>query len=317
MLSISNPMKSAGTAVAYYLDQRKEDYYLNGIDKQGRWAGGLAAKFGLQGSAVKRGEFRNVLDAFSPDGQQALVQNAGKTKRDACWDMTFSVPKEVAVLWALSPPATRRLIEQEVQESVQAVLTKAQEVGGISRSGPGGKVKERADLIWARFFEGTSRAQDPQPHVHAVLVNLGRRQDGTFGALYTPNLFRAGHDPQPGSLQAGGGPAAPANLFRAGHDPQPGRAREAHHRRAVRPTGAPDRPGNPSQATDAFALGPGLGPGSVRAGSGWGNAVSLLQTAPHVGRAESALATALAGPCDGAGGRAEGPGPAPSAWTLR
>jgi len=172
------------------MDERKEDYYLNGIDKQGRWAGGLAARFGLQGSPVKRAEFRNVLDGFSPDGQRALVQNAGKTKRDACWDMTFSVPKEVAVLWALSPPATRRLIEQEVQESVQAVLTKAQEVGGISRSGPGGKIKERAELMWATFFEGTSRAQDPQPHVHAVLVNLGRRQDGTFGALYTPNLFR-------------------------------------------------------------------------------------------------------------------------------
>lgn len=183
-------MKSAGTAVAYYMDERKEEYYLNGVDKQGRWFGGAAEKFGLLGRAVTQQEFRNLLDGFSPDGQQALVQNAGQSKRDACWDMTFSVPKEVAVLWAMSPPATRRLIEEEVQEAVQAVLTKAQEVGGITRSGPGGKIKERADLMWATFFEGTSRAQDPQPHVHAVLVNLGRRQDGSFGALYTPNLFR-------------------------------------------------------------------------------------------------------------------------------
>ncbi len=183
-------MKSAGTAVAYYLDERKENYYLNGIDKHGRWAGELAAKFGLLGGAVTRAEFRHVLDGFSPDGQQALVQNAGQPKRDACWDMTFSVPKEVAVLWALSPATTRHLIEREVQASVEAVLTKAQDVGGITRRGPGGKIKERAELLWATFFEGTSRAQDPQPHVHAVLINLGRQPDGSFGALYTPNLFR-------------------------------------------------------------------------------------------------------------------------------
>lgn len=35
MLSISNPMKCVAEAVAYYLDERKENYYLNGIDKEG------------------------------------------------------------------------------------------------------------------------------------------------------------------------------------------------------------------------------------------------------------------------------------------
>jgi conjugative relaxase-like TrwC/TraI family protein len=183
-------MKSAGTAVAYYLDERKEEYYLNGIDKQGRWFGGAAEEFGLAGRTVTQQEFRNLLDGFSPDGREALVQNAGQSNRDACWDMTFSAPKEVAVFWAMSPPATRRLIEQELLESAQAALTKAQEVAGITRSGPGGKIKERAELMWATFLEGSSRAQDPQPHIHAVLVNLGRRQDGRFGSLYTPNLFR-------------------------------------------------------------------------------------------------------------------------------
>ncbi len=190
MLSISNPMKGVGAAVQYYLDERKEDYYLNGLDKQGRWYGGAAEKLGLAGRPVTREEFRNLLDGFTPDGREALVQNAGQPNRDACWDMTFNVPKELSVVWAMSPPATRQLIEQEVQEAVKVTLTKAQEIGGITRSGPGGKIKERADLMWATFQEGTSRAQDPHLHIHAVLINFGRRQNGRFGSLYTPNLFR-------------------------------------------------------------------------------------------------------------------------------
>ena len=189
MLSISNPMKSAGGAVAYYLDEAKEDYYLNGIDKQGRWFGGAAHALGLSGT-VDRESFRNLLEGFAPDRSKPLVQNAGEEGRTACWDMTFNAPKAVSVLWAMSTPELRRKIEAIHRQAVETALEKAEQVGGITRRGPGGRIHERASLLWATFQEGTSRAQDPHLHTHAVLQNLALRSDGTTGSLHTTNLFR-------------------------------------------------------------------------------------------------------------------------------
>jgi hypothetical protein len=57
-----------------------------------------------------------------------LVQNAGHPKRDAAWDLTFSAPKSVSVLWALVPEPIRQQIEQAHQAAVGAgdVLRAAQ-----------------------------------------------------------------------------------------------------------------------------------------------------------------------------------------------
>lgn len=189
MLSISHPMKSAAAAVEYYANERKADYYLNGIDQEGRWFGGAATRLGV-GQTVQREQFLNLLNGFTPDGREPLVQNAGKEGRQACWDMTFNAPKSVSVLWAVSPPVVRQQLETDHRESVETALRVAEEIGGIVRSGPGGKVKERAGLLWATFQEGTSRAQDPHLHTHAVLINLGCRENGRCGAISTANLFR-------------------------------------------------------------------------------------------------------------------------------
>ena len=189
MLSLSHPMKSAAAAVDYYTDERKEDYYLNGIDKKGLWFGKAAQPLGL-GQTVQREEFRNLLNGFSPDGGKGLVQNAGHPDRQACWDMTFNDPKAVSTFWAMSPLDVRRQIEECRREALHTTLRIAEEIGGITRTGPGGKIKEPAELLWATFQEGTSRAQDPHLHTHAVLINLGRRQSGTYGSISTLNLFR-------------------------------------------------------------------------------------------------------------------------------
>lgn len=189
MLSISTPMKSVAGAVDYYMDQRKEDYYLNGVDKVGRWFGSGAERLNL-GTVVERKVFSRLLNGYSPDGREALVQNAGRPHRQACWDMTFNAPKSVSVLWAMAEPNARQLVEQAHQQAVQSALRVAEEVAGITRRGPGGKIQEQAGLVWAVFQEGTSRAQDPHLHSHAVLCNLGLRSDGTTGSIATQNLFR-------------------------------------------------------------------------------------------------------------------------------
>ena len=189
MLSISDAMTASGL-VHYYMGNGQEAYYFDDIRQEGRWEGKAVAKLNLP-PTVTRPEFHHLLLGYSPDGQHPLVQNAGHPKRDAAWDLTFSAPKSVSVLWALAPEPVRKQIEQAHQAAVREALAYVEDVAGLTRRGKGGVIKERADLVFGTFFHGESRAHDPNIHSHAVLVNLGLRQDGTTGALWTMDIFRA------------------------------------------------------------------------------------------------------------------------------
>ena len=103
MLSISKPMHGAGQG-NYYLGLAREDYYLSGGEPPGLWHGEGASRLGLSG-VVEPEKFRNLLNGFSPDRLHPLAQNAGRNDRQSGWDLTFSAPKSVSVLWALSDSA--------------------------------------------------------------------------------------------------------------------------------------------------------------------------------------------------------------------
>jgi hypothetical protein len=45
-------------------------------------------------------------------------------------------------------------------------------------------------LVLAAFLHSTSRAQDPQLHLHTILLNVGVRADGTTGTLEPKGLYR-------------------------------------------------------------------------------------------------------------------------------
>ena len=181
---------TASGLVPYYMGNGQEAYYFDDIRQEGRWEGKAVAKLNLP-PTITRPEFHHLLLGYSPDGQNPLVQNAGHPKRDAAWDLTFSAPKSVSVLWALAPEPVRKEIEQAHHEAVREALAYVEDVAGLTRRGKGGVIKERADLLFGTFFHGESRAHDPNIHSHAVLVNLGLRQDGTTGALWTMDIFRA------------------------------------------------------------------------------------------------------------------------------
>ena len=78
MMSIE-AMSGAGQG-SYYIDLAREDYYLEGGEPPGRWFGKGANALELSGS-VEKEEFRQVLQGYSPDGKNELVQNAGKENR--------------------------------------------------------------------------------------------------------------------------------------------------------------------------------------------------------------------------------------------
>ena len=171
-----------------YLIDGLLDYYVEGLDNQGRWQGQGATKLGLHGR-VDRIAFYNVLEGRSPDGKHNLVQNAGHEHRQCYWDLVFSPPKSVSVLWVMLPEHLREQIVQAHNESVQETLAFMEQEAGFTRRGKGGTIIERVPLAFATFLHGTSRAHDPLVHTHCALINLCVREDGSTGSLRTEEIF--------------------------------------------------------------------------------------------------------------------------------
>lgn len=186
MLSISQPIKGSGHS-DYYMDLAREDYYTGGGEPPGQWQGQGAEALGLTGK-VEADHLKGLFEGYSPDGE-ALVQNAGHENRHSAWDLTFSAPKSVSVVWSQAPEEIRREIQAAHSEAVKSALTYLEHEAASTRRGKEGKTLEGAGLVVATFEHGTSRAQDPQLHTHAVVLNVAVREDGTTGALETKGIF--------------------------------------------------------------------------------------------------------------------------------
>ena len=177
-------------ALKYFTDLAREDYYTHGGEPPGLWLGEGAKALGLSGK-VDKDELRNLFRGFSPDGLDILVQGAGKTGKDGRprhhpgWDATFSAPKSLSVLWSQADPELRAKIQKAHLAAVKDAVAYLEHAVAYTRRGKGGEVIERAPgLVVAAFEHGTSRAQDPEVHTHALILNVVPRHDGTTGTLY-------------------------------------------------------------------------------------------------------------------------------------
>ncbi len=185
MLSISR----LGGNLNYYLELATAEYYLKGGEPPGVWIGSGAAALGLCGQIDPK-QFENIAKGFSPDGDRKLVQNAGKEGRRIGWDLTFSAPKSVSVLWAISPEPIRKKIQKAHFDAVQTALTYLEEKAAVSRVGKGGRDSTKARLVVGLFEHGTSRAGDPQLHSHALVTNLGVDGEGKTRTILSRPIYQ-------------------------------------------------------------------------------------------------------------------------------
>lgn len=191
MLSISRPRSAAG-AVSYYLhlaekNGRPDEYYTKEGDA-GVWLGSGAEHLGLAGE-VDGKLFAALAAGFAPDGSP-MVQNAGDPERVAGWDLTFSAPKSVDVIWALAGEDLQKRIEAAQAQAVARTLEFVEEHAAWVRTGKGGGELEQCKLITAAFLHGTSRELDPKVHTHLFVFNQGVREDGRTASLDSRELFR-------------------------------------------------------------------------------------------------------------------------------
>lgn len=171
----------------YYLALAREDYYLLGGEPPGIWAGSGSDELGL-GRQVEQGDLRNLLQGFGRDGTP-LIQNAGHARHQAGWDLTFSAPKDVSVVWAVASETTRREIQNAQLTAVKAAIRYLEKHAAFTRTGKGGVNSERVKLLVACFEHGTSRAQDPQLHTHALVLNVCVSETGQTRTLLSRPLY--------------------------------------------------------------------------------------------------------------------------------
>ncbi|MFW7382343.1 MAG: MobF family relaxase, partial [Oligoflexus sp.] len=183
MLSIG-AIGGSGKAHNYYAK-----YCQEAGEEEGQWVGQAKGRMGLEGS-VSADTMKELLAGFDGKGNK-LVKNAGREDRRGGFDLTFSAPKSVSVVWAGANEAMRERIESEFKGACQDALSYLQDFEGFSRKGVNGQEKVKAELLGSLFLHSSNREGEPNLHGHLVLKNLGYCEDGVWRTIDGMGIFKS------------------------------------------------------------------------------------------------------------------------------
>src|SRR3984885_11265434 len=167
MLRISQ-QDSAQGAKRYYASA---DYYSEGQEIVGLWGGEGARLLGLEG-VVDKDSFERLCDNLDPKNGRQLTART-RTDRTVGYDFTFSVPKSVSLLYALTEDkeilaAFRGAVDETMRDIESEMKTRV-------RKGNRDHDRETSNMVWAEFIHTTSRPvdgiPDPQLHAHCFAFN--------------------------------------------------------------------------------------------------------------------------------------------------
>ena len=169
----------------------EDDYYSGRGEVPGEWVGAGTEALGLSGR-VSAEQFGALIAGLDPRDPRVRLRASERDPKVAALDLTFSAPKSLSVLFAVSPEELSGELVACHEEAVGAALSYLETDAVMVRRGEAGKHVERADgLIAAAYRHRMSRALDPQLHTHVVAANLARGSDGRFTALHGAPLYRS------------------------------------------------------------------------------------------------------------------------------
>src|SRR6202041_2912944 len=149
MIRISQ-QDSASGAKRYYATA---DYYSEGQELVGSWGGKGASRLGLEGTGDKF-SFERLCDNLDPGTGEPLTVRT-RSERRVGYVFTFSVPKSVSLLYAMSgDQGIMDAFRGAVDETMREIETEMK-----SRVRMGGRDEDRVtgNMVWAEFIHTTSR----------------------------------------------------------------------------------------------------------------------------------------------------------------
>ena len=140
---------------------------------------------------VEADVLRALIDGNDPTSGAPLL--AGLRERTVkAFDLTFSAPKSVSLLWALGSEAVADTVMTAHRDAVAAALGFLEEHAATARMQTDGVRRHVPTHGWAvaGFVHRTSREGDPQLHTHCLVPNVVQREaDGRCVALAARPLF--------------------------------------------------------------------------------------------------------------------------------
>jgi len=212
--------KVRGGKKSYYeseLEVTPESYYLRERISQNKFVGEGAELWGISEQIISADNhaFHALFRGEHPQTDEPLIrgrntervyqqeQGSATHKAVRAYDLTFSPPKSVSIIealsWAAGDTQTARQVWQSHERAVRATLHHVEKQLLFTRTGAGGSHRERVDSVCALIHHNTSRPvsidrhPDPQLHTHALLFNAGVLPGGQTGAIDAWPLFRAHH----------------------------------------------------------------------------------------------------------------------------
>jgi conjugative relaxase-like TrwC/TraI family protein len=177
----------------YYLDkvgEGAEDYYSGEGEAEGQWFGDAAEDLGLYGT-VEGDQLVAMLTGNNPaTGEPLGLRQVSGRGPVPGFDVTFSAPKSVSLLWALGGEEVGAEARAAHTASVEAALDYLQREACWTRRGAGGHEFVHGNgFLAAGYLHRSSRAGDPQLHTHVLIANATKGPDGRWTRLYHPAIY--------------------------------------------------------------------------------------------------------------------------------
>jgi len=174
----------------YYLGkvaEGAEDYYSGEAEAEGYWLGDAAADLGLQGK-VDADQLTAMLTGTNPASGEPLGLRHVEDGIPG-FDLTFSAPKSVSVLWALGGHPVAAEAKAAHAAAVEAGLGYLQREACWTRRGAGGREFLKGNgFLAAGYVHRSSRAGDMQIHTHVLIANA-TFAEGRWTRLHHPSIY--------------------------------------------------------------------------------------------------------------------------------
>jgi len=171
-------------------------YYEQTGNPAGRWFGGGLAGLGIGTRRLRAGDvvsepamtavFRDDVDPLTDDalGRHHRAFDDGKRHAVVGYDLTFTAPKSVSVLWALADDTTRVIVYDAHRAALASSLEFVEQAVIRTRVGDAGRHQVRTrGMVAAAFDHWGTRARDPNLHTHIVVANKVQGPDGARRSL--------------------------------------------------------------------------------------------------------------------------------------